>query len=63
MVNFDPKRFAEGETLMVGVIHLPRPDKRNRVPAALALREIDHALAGQNLFRISVREKGPAIRQ
>ena len=25
--------------------------------------EIDHALAGQNLFRISVREKGPAIRQ
>ena len=25
--------------------------------------EIDHALAGQNLFRIHVREKGPAIKQ
>ena len=25
--------------------------------------EIDHALAGQNLFRIPVREKGPAIKQ
>lgn len=25
--------------------------------------EIDHAVAGQNLFRIQVREKGPAIRQ
>ena len=25
--------------------------------------EIDHALAGQNLFRISVREKGPALKQ
>ena len=24
---------------------------------------IDHALAGQNLFRIHVREKGPAIKQ
>ena len=25
--------------------------------------EIDHALAGQNLFQISVREKGPVLRQ
>ena len=25
--------------------------------------EIDHALAGQNLFRISIREKGPAWKQ
>ena len=25
--------------------------------------EIDHALAGQNLFRIQVREKGPVLRQ
>ena len=25
--------------------------------------EIDHAVAGENTFRIDVREKGPAIRQ
>ena len=25
--------------------------------------EIDHALAGQNLFRIQVREKGPVLKQ
>ena len=37
--------------------------KRTGVPAALALREIGYALAGQNLFRISVREKGPALKQ
>ena len=25
--------------------------------------EIDHAVAGENLFRINVREKGPLLRQ
>ena len=32
-------------------------------PAAPVPWAIDHALAGQNLFRIHVREKGPAIKQ
>ena len=32
-------------------------------PRHLCRGAIDHALAGQNLFRIHVREKGPAIKQ
>ena len=32
-------------------------------PAAPVPWGTDHALAGQNLFRIHVREKGPAIKQ
>ena len=63
VVNLDTKRFASGETLTPGRFTRPERMKSSGPPQRLRCGEIDHALAGQNLFRIQVREKQPVLKQ
>ena len=63
VVNLDTKRFASGETLTQGRLTRPERMKSSGPPRRLRRGEIDHVLAGQNLFRIQVREKQPVLKQ
>ena len=56
VVNLDTKRLASGETLTPGRLTRPERMKSSGPPRRLRCGEIDHALAGQNLFRIQVRD-------
>jgi hypothetical protein len=57
-VDFGPKRFAKAKTLMPGEFTSPAQIKWGGAPRRLRRGESTHAVAGENLFRINVREKG-----
>ena len=59
------KRFGlRAKTLIPGESISPEEIESRRVPrGARAVGRIDHAVAGENLFQINVREKGPVLKQ